>query len=97
MAATASAKELDPQDRLLISSHMSHSEKVHKKYYERLQTSQQAAVALKIREKMIKGTETDSDESEAKQEPKKPAKRQPRSLPESNIPKSNTQTMNLPG
>ena len=75
VAATASATELDPQDRLLISSHMSHSEKVHKKYYERLQTSQQAAVAFKIREKLIKGNETDSDESEVEQEPKKPAKK----------------------
>ena len=64
VAATASARELNPQDRLLISSHMAHSEKVHKKYYERLQSSQQAAVAFKIRERMIEGTEMDSDESE---------------------------------
>ena len=64
VAATASARELDPQDRLLISSHMVHSEQVHKKYYERLQTSHQDTVAFKIRERMIEGTETDSDESE---------------------------------
>ena len=63
VAATPSARELDPQDRLLISSHMAHSEQVHK-YYERLQTSHQATVAFKIRERMIEGTETDSDESE---------------------------------
>lgn len=44
VAATASARELDPQDCLLMLSHMAHSEQVHKKYYERLQTSHQVAV-----------------------------------------------------
>ena len=44
VAATTSGRELDPQDGLLISSHMVHSEQVHRNYYETLQTSHQVAV-----------------------------------------------------
>jgi len=54
---------------------MAHSEQVHKKYYERFQTSHQATVAFKIRERMIEGTETDSDASEPM--PKKQDKKAP--------------------
>jgi len=42
----AAATELNPKDWLLTCSQMLHSEQVHKKYYEKLQTTMQAATAL---------------------------------------------------
>ena len=71
VAATACAADLEPKDRLLICSQMGHSEQVHRKYYEKLQTTQQAATAFMLRQRMIEDEESSTNKVEPpKQAPK---------------------------
>ena len=80
-AATAAASELDPPERLLISSQMSHSQHVHAKYYEKLQGAKRAATAHMLRQQLIsKPSSEESSEEECvrKTTPKK--QKQPRTL-----------------
>ena len=71
VAATACAVDLELKDRLLICSQMGHSEQVHRKYYEKLQTTQQAATAFMLRQRMIEDEESSTNKVSPRSRPQK--------------------------